>query len=186
MEWTQESQTGIAKALEAFREGGVEGVTQDYIKRKAINSAKASGFIKGAIRQTERDFKEQFFRGINFRTFTFNWTFNPKNAKEHRDVQEIIKTFRFYAAPSISPGNAFWLFPAFFQIQFFTGKNEITSIPKILPCALTEVSVDYAPNNTMYMHSDGNFNDCTMNLTFTEVETIDRSMIDGSTTGSGY
>ena len=44
---------------------------------------------------------EVIFEKVGMRTFSYNFTFSPRNADETEDVQKIIKMFRFHMLPEL-------------------------------------------------------------------------------------
>jgi hypothetical protein len=120
------------------------------------------------------------FKQPNIREFSFAFKFVAKSAKEAEQVNEIIKFFRTELYPdeinanvgntSISLG---YRFPNKFKIQFFYRGEQIPHLAKIKDCYLRDVSTTYNASQ-MAMHSDGNFTEIDMTLSFQETRALVR------------
>ena len=126
------------------------------------------------------------FKAVSLRTFQMEFMFSPKSQAEAQTVQQIIKTFKFHAAPELA-GDAnstesglFFIVPSTFNIQFLFQGQENPFIHRIGESALESVAVDYAPNgwSTFY---DGSPTQTRLTLQFKELDIIDKSKVE-----SGY
>lgn len=125
------------------------------------------------------------FKAVALRTFQFEFLFTPYSQEEAANVQEIIKAFKFHAAPEIgrstgsdNPGNAiFFVVPSTFLIEYqFNGKmNE--NINRIGECVLESVTIDYATNGWVTFE-DGSPVQTRMTLQFKEIEIVDKAKVD--------
>jgi len=128
---------------------------------------------------------QALFQGIHFRTFNMSFTFTPRSAQEAEQVKKIIKTFRTYAAPTILDASAgfFYKPPGIINLTFcneldtLTGSFQNQNILQLADCVLTSVDVNYAPSGWS-AHKDGHPIQTTMDLSFQEIELIDRQMIE--------
>jgi hypothetical protein len=125
------------------------------------------------------------FKAVALRTFQFEFLFTPYSQEEAANVQEIIKAFKFHAAPEVgrpagadNPANAiFFVVPSTFEIEYqFNGKiNE--NINRIGECVLESVTVDYATNGWVTFE-DGSPVQTRMTLQFKEIEIVDKAKVD--------
>lgn len=104
-----------------------------------------SGALSAASRTAINNHQEVIFNGIGFRQFQFNFRFMPQSEDEAVNVDNIIRAFKFYAAPEVLPGTAgrFWLYPAEFDIQYYANGEENEFLNKISTCALSDMQVNY-------------------------------------------
>lgn len=124
------------------------------------------------------------FKQPNIREFAFTFKFVAKSAEEAEQVNQIIKRFRTELYPSsidvpvgdktISLG---YVFPKKFEINFLYDGNEIKNLAKIQPCYLRDVSTTYNASQ-MAMHSDGNFLEVDMTLSFQETRALTRELVE--------
>jgi hypothetical protein len=148
-------------------------------------SAEAAAVQKLAGGVTLNPNTRVLFKQPNIRDFTFTFKFVAKSAKESEVVQNIIKTFRRELYPSsidVPLGDATislgYVFPKKFNIEFQYGGNPIPGLAKIKPCYLRDVSTTYN-SSQMGMHSDGNFLEIDMTLSFQETSALTRADIEG-------
>lgn len=91
---------------------------------------------------------ELIYEGTDFRSFRFSFMFYPRSKKEAVEILDIIDSFTFHQAPEIlsSSFGRYLVPPSEFEIEFRYNGGINPNIPKVAPCVLTSISVDYAPN----------------------------------------
>lgn len=74
--------------------------------------------------------------------------FYPRSKKEAIEILDIIDSFTFHQAPEIlsSSFGRYLVPPSEFEIEFRYNGGINPNIPKVAPCVLTSISVDYAPS----------------------------------------
>lgn len=117
-----------------------------------------------------------FFQGVNFRSVQFQFTLAPRNPSEAREIQEIVRLFKYAAAPAMvdSEYGFFFAYPNVFDIQLH---NE-DQTQKYLQSALTDITVDYSPagqNTTFYDKFPAAVS---LTLSFTELAIINKDRVD--------
>ena len=128
---------------------------------------------------------EVIFNGIEFRRFNFTWRFTPESEAEALNVDNIIRAFKFYAAPEILTAwtGRFWIYPAEFDIEYWANGRPNEFVNKISTCALINMSVNYTASGHWAAHRhhsvlDGSPSVCTdMTLTFIELELMQKQRI---------
>jgi hypothetical protein len=156
---------------------------------KGINSVVDSKAVKLGMNMAGLAVNPQnqlLFDNIDFRQYQLSFTFTPKTKQESTDVYNIIKLFRFHAAPRINTGVGAMMFdvPDSFLVQFIspnasnqaTGSNQF--VTRVKESVLTNVDVNYAPNGIWSTHWDGSPTQITMNLTFKEIVLVDKTAIE--------
>lgn len=125
-------------------------------------------------------FNEQLlviFRGMSLREFTYDFYFTPRSEAEAKNVQNIIKTFRFHAHPELVDGyGMFYISPGTFDIEFMHRGERNTCVHQVKTCVLTNYSVDYAPMGWS-THEDGMPVQTRMTLSFKETAVITKEEI---------
>jgi len=118
------------------------------------------------------------FEGISFREYSMSFVFSPNSKEEARNIQEIIKLFRGYAAPEIvrNTKGMFYRPPAYFDVSFYSNGLENKKINRIKRSVVKNVEVNYAPNGWA-AHSDGAPVQTTMTIQLQEIVLIDRNEI---------
>jgi len=123
---------------------------------------------------------ELLFKNIQNREFMFDFKFVPKNEKETRIIREIIKKFRFFAAPEI-PSNGrgrYFIPPSEFDIEFMVGQYGNYNLPRISTCVLQGIDVNYGSAGQWTAFKDGMPVEISMQLRFKEVEILHKKLID--------
>ena len=123
------------------------------------------------------------FKQPNIRDFTFSFKMIAKSPEEATMINDIIKFLRTELYPDEinvevggTPLSLGYRFPNKFNIEFDYKGEPIKGLAKIQPCYLREVSTTYNASN-MAMHSDGNFMEVDMNLSFQETRALTRKKI---------
>ena len=92
--------------------------TADYLIRKAGRVANIAGFdqftnvLQATSKRVENPYKEQLFKSMGFRQFSFSYTFSPRNLAEQTQVETLIRKFRLHMHPAKAPGDLFLIYPA--------------------------------------------------------------------------
>ena len=115
-------------------------------------------------------------RGVGVRQFRFAFKMIPTSQREAEEVKSIVQFFREEMYPDTSnEGIDLALrFPSKFRIKMFYANKRIAT--KILPSFLANVDVSY--NSTgMSFHSDGNFQETDISLSFIEERALTKKDI---------
>jgi len=136
--------------------------------------------LEATSKKVSNPYKEQLFKSIGFRRFSFNYNFAPRNLGEAQRVLEIIDTFKYHMHPEASDGDMYLIYPAEFSIEFeildeTTGKVKRNPyLPKVSSCALTSVKATYGPDGMFntFQGTDGIPTEMALELQFTELETL--------------
>jgi hypothetical protein len=170
--------------------GQVKGFTDFAAKEAGMALAEAVGGAEGggtelinkAFGRADNPYMEVLFDKMALRTFTYNFTFAPRNTDERDDVQKIIQLFRFHMAPELRGDfNRFLTLPSTFDIHYMyqteDGKaSENDFYNRIATCVLENCTVDYTPGGVRSF-ADGSPTQITMALTFKETELLTKERI---------
>ena len=114
--------------------------------------------------------KEMVFKGLDFRTFSFDYSFFPRDENEAKNVEKIINTFKFHMHPEYKDANSFlYLYPSEFDISYQTKDGENTHIHKHTSCVLTEFNVNYTPQGNFNVFANGMPTQISVQMTFKEL-----------------
>ena len=142
----------------------------------------AAGLFNKTFGQADNPFMEVLFDKMSSRSFTYNFTFAPKNKNERDDVQKIISLFRFHMAPELQGQAArFLTLPSEFDIHYMYQSqdgqaSENDYYNKIATCVLKDCSVDYTPGGVKSF-DDGSPTQIKMSLTFQETQLLTKELI---------
>ena len=149
----------------------------------ALRSGAQSGAVSAATGLAANPKKEQVFKGVDFRTFTFEYQFFPRSQEEANNVKNIIDQFKYHMHPEYAgTGEFLFIYPSEFDIVYYTNGSENKNIHKHTSCVLTEMSVNYTPNgvfNTFFESKTGGGmpTQINVNLTFRELQILDKDLV---------
>ena len=177
----------IDGGFKTFQAALAGSANKDAAKVATVKLASAlpdeiSGAFRSAAGVTSNPNTRVLFKSVGLREFAFAFKFIATSPKEATEIKEIIKLFRTELYPeninmpvagsNISIG---YRFPNKFQIEVEYNGEQVAT--RIKPCYLRDVGVTY--NNTaMAMHSDGNFTEIEMTLSFQETRTLNRKDVE--------
>ena len=181
----------FASATDALS-GSAKGIAFEAAKRMGaavigelagVSGDSVVGLANKAFGQATNPYMEVLYQGTSLRSFTYNFTFQPRNPKETEDAQKIIKMFRFHMLPELQGANErFLTLPSTFDIhymyQFDDGSHSENSFyTKIATCVLESCDVNYTPG-AVRSFASGAPTEITMNLTFKETEMLTKEHVD--------
>lgn len=161
---TQES-TGMAgaafNALQDQTKTAAAVETMILSKLASVLSEATSGVSGQALGAISNPYVTLMFQGVNLRSFSFTWTFAPRNVEESTRIRDIVTLLKASALPSYSPGNGtgFLQYPLMCQIELYPWAGEFSSKSDLAkdnswknkligfkPAMIENVTVNYAPN----------------------------------------
>lgn len=184
----------ITKNLQALAAGGKIGLAMSMLD-KIVGQGGSQQITQNGFGKIMNPYTEQVFNGVGMRQFSFDWKLVPRNSDETKAIKAIIKTIRSNALPdynsrlglrgdqaSNDSGNLSdrWLtVPNIFRIGWRTGDSNqpISSLPRLKPCVLTNVSVNYTPDAIWATYEGADPVAYSMTLNFTETEIITSSEV---------
>ena len=164
---------------------GAAGAAANLPKAAGANADFGAAF-EATSKKVANPFKEQLFKSIGFRKFSFSYTFSPRNLAEYNMVREIIQKFKYHMHPTVSESDIFLIYPSEFSIQFehYDERTKQVSVnnhlPKISSCILENVKVVYGPDGVFQTikNTGGIPSEITMELAFAELETLTANSIE--------
>jgi len=139
----------MAGLTEQFSLRFVTKILDDLGSLAGINVG-ATGILEKKRRKVLNPHMQFLFRSVNQRSFEYTFSFAPRNEKDSVAIDNIIRTFKFYAHPEIQAGGLFHGYPAEFDIQYIARENkdqpyaENDWLNKVGRCYLSSVAVDYS------------------------------------------
>lgn len=112
--------------------------------------------------------REMTFNGIGFRSFALEFHLIPIDKAQADGILAFIKFFQTHSSFELAGNNnAYYSYPVEWVIEFKKGNDEI-HLPKIMPCHLTDYTIDYAGAGKMAFHEGGYPVQTNISLTFVE------------------
>lgn len=171
----------IARALETKgAESRVSGIAKEVLTAASVGGSLPFGKEQGiAAGLAQNPKKEQAFKNVDFRTFSFDYKFAPKSSSEARNVLNIIQAFKYHMHPEFKSQDAFlYIYPSEFDIVYYHGANENLNIHRHTSCVLTEMNVNYTPNGVFTTFDDGMPTQIDVTLTFKELMPLSKELIE--------
>jgi hypothetical protein len=123
--------------------------------------------------------KENLFKQVNFRTFSFDYQFFPRNADEAQNIRNIIKEFKLHMHPEYKDSNNFlFIYPSEFDIFYYNDGKENLNLHRHTSCVLTDLDVDYTPNSQFTSFRDGMPTQINISMTFKELAILTKKEIE--------
>lgn len=190
MNW-QEEETGLFQAGAQVSEAALKAATE---KNKANVSAQAgvmdtaksaitavalqNAGLSAASGLAPNPKKEQIFKGVDFRTFTFSYQFFPRDEKEAEKVLEIIKEFKLHMHPEFKDRASFvYVYPSEFDIYYYNASVENKAIHKHTSCVLQDLTINYTPNGIFTSFKNGMPTQINVQMTFKELAMLTKEQI---------
>jgi hypothetical protein len=177
----------MAKSLQAAKDSVMKGNVGDAAKTAGTAASKVgagailknSSGLSAATRAASNPSKEQIFKGVDFRRFTFEYQFAPRNEKEAAAVLNIIYQFKYHMHPEFKDSSNFiYVYPSEFDIEYWVGTEQNRNLNKVSSCVLTEMNVNYSPNGVYNTFPDGTPAQISMTLNFVELEALTKERIE--------
>ena len=156
----------------------------DYKNSETGIAGYATGQMEKMRNEAPNPALEAIFTGTGFRSFSYNFRFTPRTENEVRVVDDIVKLFKFHAAPERMFGEKVgrhFRMPAEFDIFYMYQGQQNTWYPMIHSCVCNGVSVTYGAGGESqhFRKVDGSPApiETNMALEFTETEVITKELI---------
>ena len=116
------------------------------------------------------------FKGVEYRTFSYQYNIMPRTASESAQMADIIKWFRIQMLPDVNDSGSFFTPPNYFQIEYFINGAPADYLHKIKPSVLTDCEVTFGGNGSFgKFKNTGAPSVIAMNLTFQEIQLVTKS-----------
>ena len=174
----------MGAAASAFlKNDQIKTFIQAYFAGRAVNAN-----ILGRAGIVVNPNLEVLFNGPKLRVFSYNFRFTPRTESEATTIRTIIKVIKKTMAPK-RRDKIFLTVPAVYKLRYIFNGDTNSDHPflnKIKVCALSDLSVQYAPDGSYMTYDDGSMTSYNVSMKFNELEPIyndDISDVDDATTG---
>ena len=188
---TDTAALGMAKALggetadaildalgKQSKDTNVTGVAQAVITNMALTKAPNAEANSQILGMAANPKKEQVFKGVEFRSFSFEYQFFPRDIDEADNVLRIIEEFKFHMHPEFKDDNNFvYLYPSEFDIFYYQGGEENLNLHRHTSCVLTDLDIDYTPNGQFNTFANGMPTQINVTLAFRELGLLTKDKI---------
>ena len=171
--------TEILKALSG--EGNLKdatGTAAAIISNIALTKTPMGAATGAALGIAANPKKEQMFKGVDFRTFSFEYQFFPRNITEADNILKIIEEFKYHMHPEFKDNNNFiYIYPSEFDIMYFNGGQENKNLHRHTSCVLTDMDINYTPNGLFSTFPNGMPTQININLNFREISLLTKDKV---------
>lgn len=175
--------------------GGVTGVGQHAVDAGSVQTGVLLGGVSSKLlglpttgEQTfahvmkgiPNPFLTMIFRGVDFRTFEFNFKFYPHSEEEAEVIHQIITSLRAGAYPEKpADGSPYFLrYPSEYELEYqFDGEHN-RFLNKFKRCVIDAIDTDYTATGMFAIHVNGFPTLISLNIRFSEIEIITRNDIE--------
>jgi hypothetical protein len=164
---------GRAAGGESSRTGGL---VKEVLGSLAISKGPAALGIASGLAANPK--KEQAFKNVDFRTFTFDYRFAPKSETEAQNVLNIIRALKYHMHPELKENGFLYIYPSEFDIVYYKGNTENLNIHRHTSCVLTEMNVNYTPNGVFSTFPNGMPTQINVTMTFKELMLLSKELIE--------
>lgn len=160
---------------------GAESLGKDaasIVGAMGLKSDKQGAAASAAFGLAANPKKEQIFKGVDFRSFQFDYMFFPRNSAEAENVIRIIEQFKYHMHPEFKdPGEFLYIYPSEFDIAYFQNGVENKNLHRHTSCVLTEMNVNYTPNGQFNTFENGMPTQINITLSFRELSLLTKDKI---------
>lgn len=193
MQWSEED-TANLQAAGAISDGLMKALSnKGSVNKQAVVGAEAAaslalgsdkmpnnGAISAKLGIAANPKKEQTFKGVDFRKFTFEYQFFPRSSSEAQSVLNIIETFKLHMHPEFKTENQYiYIYPSEFDIIYYTNHVENQKIHRHTSCVLEEMSINYTPNGNFSVFRDGMPTQINISMSFRELMLLSKETVAG-------
>ena len=156
---------GVQQNKEGVKEAVVGGLT------KSITGVDALSREQGVVLNNN---VELLFSGAGVRQFRFTYKFSPRSKDEAATVRQIIRTLKQGMSAKKANNFLFIKSPHTFFLGYYKGGSQRLHpyLNKFKECALTDLSVQYAPAGNYATFVDGSPTQLQVQMSFSELEPV--------------
>jgi len=182
-----ESGMGLMKSMQEGNVSSMLNTVKNSQLGKDIKSILAaetlakSGVMSARTGLAANPKREMVFKGVDFRTFSFDYNFFPRDEKEAEHVHNIIFQLKLHMLPEYKEetNNFLYIYPSEFDISYFSGNGLNQYIHRHPSCVLTELSVNYTPNGNFTTFANGMPTQIAITMSFKELTNPTKESIQG-------
>lgn len=172
----QLTKSGITQSAGELSNAGGAGI--NYLVSRGLQTQGIGEFVGKVSGTAANPKKEQLFRNVDFRTFSFNYQFFPRSREEAQKVQAIIKTFKLHMHPEFKDASHFlYTYPSEFDIYYYQNGQENMNIHRHTSCVLTDMNISYTPQGILSTFEDGMPTQINVQLQFKELALLTKEAI---------
>lgn len=189
MDWTAEdtaayqmAATGGTELVKAMTTGNLtnaSGTVNAIVASLALSKGPQAAALSAQSGLASNPKKENLFKSVEFRTFSLDYKFFPRNPTEAQNVLSIIKEFKLHMHPEYKDTNNFvFIYPSEFDIFYYNNGKENLNLHRHTSCVLTDMNVNYTPNGMFNAFENGMPTQIDITLSFKELAILTKKQIE--------
>jgi hypothetical protein len=177
----QMATTASTELMAAVKAGDAKNLAEPakaIITNLALSKGPNAAGMSAATGLAANPKKEQIFSGVDYRSFTFDYQFFPRDAKEAQNVLKIIYEFKYHMHPEFKDNNNFiYIYPSEFDIFYYQNGQENMNIHRHTSCVLKELNVNYTPNGAFTTFDNGMPTQINVTMNFQELALLTKDKV---------
>lgn len=145
-------------------------ISETAIKAKEGLSSKAV-YAETELGKTTDKPTQMSFDSVSLRSFSWSWELIPRNAKEAKDIEDIIYWFEYSKLPEKTQKIGA-TYPFVVQPKLKSNNRLL----KYLPCVITNVSVNYAVGGDYREYKDGGLPVYGLTVSVSEIASLNKTI----------
>jgi hypothetical protein len=171
--------TEMVKAVNPLASSNLLGTVGAIAASVALSKGPGGAAMSAATGLAANPKKENLFKSVSFRTFTFDYKFYPRNSTEAQNVFNVIKQFKLHMHPEYKDQNNFiFIYPSEFDIFYYKNGKENLNLHRHTSCVLTDMAVNYTPNQIFSTFENGMPTHIDVQLSFKEMAILTKAEIE--------
>lgn len=134
------------------------------------------GTIQALRRSVFNPRKEQLFKSVSLREFTYHHVYAPSSRAECEMVKNIITLFKYHMLPSLTNQGLYLKYPSEFQIEYIFNNQTNDFVNAIAECALINFNIQYGSGSWSTL-VNGSPTIIHTSMTFQELMPLTRDML---------
>lgn len=171
-------------AIDQFKTTITNGLSKGTLVAKGISeilqqtnfgNVSVNDIYSGVTGQIFNPNTEVIYKGPKMRGFSLEFKMAPANDGEAKNIQNIIRLFKYAMLPEYGNGGGIVSFvkvPAIADITFMSGGQENKNVTQFKPCAMADLDISYTPDGAWATYSDGQPVATTLKATFQELKMV--------------
>jgi hypothetical protein len=171
--------TELVKAMTSGNLTNASGTVNAIVASLALSKGPQAAALSAQSGLAANPKKENLFKSVEFRTFSLDYKFFPRNSAEAKNVLSIIKEFKLHMHPEYKDTNNFvFIYPSEFDIFYYNNGKENLNLHRHTSCVLTDMNVNYTPNGMFNAFADGMPTQIDVTLSFKELAILTKKQIE--------
>ena len=170
---------GMPKSLDQAKGNfaGLGNIAKGFLASEALQK---NGGFSAATGLAGNPKKEQVFKGVDFRKFSFDYQFFPRDEKEAENVLQIIREFKKHMHPEFldNTSNFVYVYPSEFDVMYYKDGVENITLHRHTACVLEEMNVNYTPNGAFTTFANGMPTQINVTMQFRELALLTKDRVE--------